>query len=77
MAIVIEFVKDWFAEVEGEPGRLRQVAFPAGTRLSAEICPVESGIDSGAQANLRLTDGTTARHVPLSFITLVGSARAA
>ena len=67
----IEFVLDWFAEVQdkGVPGRLRQVAFRKGTRLRADVCPVEDR--NGQLADLRLTDGTTALRVPLSRIAVV------
>ena len=45
MSQVIQFVQDWFAEVEGKgtPGRLRQVAFRRGARLRAEVRPLADG----------------------------------
>ncbi len=72
MPEVIEFVKDWFAEVESDPGRLKQVAFRRGARLKAEVILVNGGEEDILAADLRLADGTTARHVPLSRIAVVG-----
>ncbi len=78
MPEVIEFVRQWFAEVESTPGRLRQVAFRRGERLRAEVCNVKRVKGSGEVADLRLADGTTVLHVPLSlFTTVQGQARAA
>ena len=67
----IEFVRDWFAEVQDKdtPGRLRQVAFRKGARLHAEIRPGTDG--NGELADLRLADGTTATRVPLSHFAVV------
>ena len=39
MPEVIEFVHDWFAEVESTLGRLNQVAFRKGTRLRVRFIP--------------------------------------
>jgi hypothetical protein len=73
----IEFVKDWFAEVEGEAGRLRQVAFRRGSRLRADVHRIGASNGVPEAANLRLADGTTALHVPLFCIAVVDQARAA
>ena len=62
----IEFVQDWFAEVESTPGRLRQVAFRRGEKLYAKVRPVVTNLGEAPSANLKLADGTTALHVPLS-----------
>ena len=67
MRDVIEFVHDWFAEVETVPGRMRQVAFRKGMFLQAEVRRGESVIGS---ANLHLPDGTVALGVPLWCIGL-------
>jgi len=75
MSKVIEFVGDWFAEVEGEEGRMRQVAFRRGTLLRADVSHAAKGPND--TADLRLADGTTARHVPLSRIAIIGSSKAA
>jgi hypothetical protein len=75
MSEVIEFVGDWFAEVEGDVGRMRQVAFPRGTLLRADVSHAEKGPTD--TADLHLADGTTARRVPLSRIAIVGSSKAA
>ena len=73
MPDVIEFVNDWFAEVEGAPGRLNQVAFRKGTRLRAEVHAIaKRGGRPAEMANLRLADGTTALEIPLSRITVIG-----
>ena len=72
MPAVIEFVHDWFAEVESAPGRLRQVAFRRGAMVHAEIRPLDSGKRAAPSANLRLADGTTVLDVPLSCISVVG-----
>ena len=77
MASVVEFVQDWFAEVEGEPGRMRQVAFRRGIRVRAEVHLVNGGHELVEEADLVLADGTTARHVPLSRFAIVPPARAA
>jgi hypothetical protein len=72
MSQVIEFTQDWFAEVEGSgtPGRLRQVAFRTGATLNAEVRPVDG--EAEPTADLRLADGTTALHVPVSRFAVVG-----
>jgi hypothetical protein len=73
----IEFVKDWFAEVQEKDsiGRLRQAAFRKGTRLRAKVLPIAGG---DGLVHLHLTDGSTALQVPLSCFALVGqTARAA
>lgn len=77
MPEVIEFVHDWFAEVESTPGLLKQVAFRRGVRVCAEVCRVNAGNGLPQVADLRLADGTTILHVPLSRITFEGQARAA
>ena len=80
MSQVIQFVQDWFAEVEdkGTPGQLRQVAFRRGARLKAEVRPIDDGGERGEAADLRLANGTTALNVPLSrFAVVEGRARAA
>ena len=77
MPEVIEFVKDWFAEVEGEPGRLRQMAFLRGSRLRADVHRIDANNGVAKVANLRLADGTTALHVPVSCIAVIEQARAA
>ena len=66
MPHLIEFVHDWFAEVETFPGRLRQVAFRKGMKCVAEILPVSVERNAAESASLRLLDGTIALHVPLS-----------
>ena len=77
MSTVIEFVGDWFAEVEGEEGRMRQVAFPRGTLIRADVKHAAKGPTALDTADLLLADGTTARRVPLARIAIVGSSRAA
>ena len=72
MPNLIEFVQDWFAEVETFPGRLRQVAFRKGMKFVAEVSPV--GIEQNVEsANLKMLDGTIAIHVPLSRFSQVES----
>jgi hypothetical protein len=61
----IEFVHDWFAEVETVPGRLKQVAFPSGTRLRGEVRRI------GKLADVCLADGTIARRIPLKHLVVV------
>lgn len=74
MPKVIEFLRDWFAEVENHTGRLQQVAFRRGTTLLAVVSPA----GDGRTANLKLIDGRTARGVPVAhFIVVEESARAA
>ena len=77
MTTVIEFVGDWFAEVEGEAGRMRQVEFQRGTLLHARVSLAPTEAEPNDTADLHLADGTTARHVPLSRIAIVGASRAA
>jgi hypothetical protein len=73
MPEVIEFVNDWFAEVEGSPGRLNQVAFRKATSLRAEIHLLAKGGGRPAEVvNLRFADGTTALDTPLSRIAVRG-----
>jgi hypothetical protein len=61
----IEFILDWFAEIETIPGRMRQVALRKGSRLRAEVCPI--ACRTGANlADLFFADGTVARNVPLA-----------
>ena len=68
MSDYIVFVQDWYAEVESVPGRMRQVPFRRGARLRAEIQPVANGDNPPEVADLRLLNGTTARHIPLARI---------
>ncbi len=70
MSEAIEFVNDWFAEVESVPGRMRQVAFRKGAKLQVEIHPIEEG--TMLLADLGLEDGSIARHVPCAYFTVVG-----
>ena len=78
MREIIEFVQDWFAEVEDAPGRLRQVAFRKGVRLSAEVRHADSGQGLPETADLCLADGTTALRVPLlRFAVVENQSRAA
>jgi hypothetical protein len=73
----VEFVADWFAEVERGPGRMEQVAFRKGARVRAEVRPLQGG-GKEERADLRLADGGIARAVPLSRIAVAaGQARAA
>jgi hypothetical protein len=74
MRDVIEFVHDWFAEVETVPGRMRQVAFRKGMSLQAEIRRSKS---VNGSANLHLADGTVAVGVPVWCISVRAQARAA
>jgi hypothetical protein len=67
MAKLIEFTRDWFAEVESAPGRMRQVAFRRGTRCRAAVRPTDNSASDAPTADLQLTDGTTARGVPLAY----------
>ncbi|OWK42155.1 hypothetical protein FRUB_04233 [Fimbriiglobus ruber] len=69
----IEFVQDWFAEVESTPGRLRQVAFRRGEKLFAMVRPVVTNQGQAPSANLKLADGTTALHIPLSRFSITGN----
>ena len=70
---VIEFVSDWYAEVESTTGRLRQVAFRRGESFLAVIHAAEGGKGQPAMADLRMVDGTKLRHVPLSQFSVVDS----
>ena len=70
MPRVIEFIQDWFAEVESAPGRLRQVAFRRGTKILAVVCPILAPAERAPAADLRLSDGTTARGVPLAHFSV-------
>jgi hypothetical protein len=65
----IEFVLDWFAEVEDNAvaGQLREVAFRKGDKLRASVQP---SAGRARVADLHLTDGTTALQVPLSRFTV-------
>ncbi len=74
MLDAIEFVHDWFAEVETVPGRMRQAAFRKGSTLRAEIRPVQG---RKGNANLHLADGTVAVGVPLWCISVGAQMRAA
>ena len=74
----IEFIRDWFAEVQdkGSPGRLRQVAFRKGTKLLAQVRPIDRS--NGKLADLCLPNGTTALQVPVSqFVVIRQHSRAA
>jgi hypothetical protein len=71
MSHLIEFVHDWFAEVEGALGRVKQVPFRKGERVRAEIHPVDSVKGLPESAHLRLENGGTARHVPLARIAII------
>ncbi len=74
----IEFIRDWFAEVQdkGSPGRLRQVAFRKGTTLRAQIRPIEGTNEK--VVDLCLLNGTTALQVPVSqFVVVRRQSRAA
>jgi hypothetical protein len=74
----IEFVHDWFAEIEGAPGRLRQLSFRKGARMRAEVRHVPREKGRAEAADLRLADGTTALRVPLMrFRVVEDQARAA
>jgi hypothetical protein len=66
----IEFVQDWFAEVESIPGRMKQVAFRRGETVLAQVGPHREIKGEPTTADLRLADGTTARHVPVSHFTV-------
>jgi hypothetical protein len=77
MPTLIEFVQDWFAEVEAAPGRLRQVAFRRGDRLRADIRRIGDEVGSAEVADLGLADGTTALHIPVSRFALIGGLKAA
>jgi hypothetical protein len=67
MPKVIEFIHDWYAEVETAPGLLHQVAFLRGTKMLADVLPVNNENDGAIEtANLRLLDGRTALQVPVS-----------
>jgi hypothetical protein len=73
MPKVIEFVQDWFAEVETTPGQLQQVAFHRGTKMLADVCPVNGGTQNLVEtANLRMMDGRIALHVPISRFSQTG-----
>jgi len=71
MPELIEFVHDWFAEVESTPGRLKQVAFRRGTRLRAHVRPVATEKGVAEVVDLRLADGTTALQVPVAHLAVV------
>jgi hypothetical protein len=76
MPHLIEFIHDWFAEVQTSPGRLRQVAFQKGMKCVAEVTPDHERA-SGESANLKLHDGTIAIHVPFSRFSQCALPRAA
>jgi hypothetical protein len=71
MPEVIEFVEDWFAEIEDAPGRLRQFAFRKGVTMIVEVRHADSAKGLAEVADLRLADGTTALRVPLSLFAVV------
>ncbi len=71
---VIEFVKDWWADLEREPGRpVERVLLVRGSRLRAELRPrvIEAECGPVEAADLLFEDGSVARGVPYAFLTFV------
>jgi hypothetical protein len=78
MPKLIEFTQDWFAEVESAPGRMQQVAFRCGTKFRAVVCLTDNSAGDTPTADLQLTDGTTAKGIPLAYFSVANElARAA
>jgi hypothetical protein len=71
---VVEFVIDWWAELEWGNGRpLEQVLLRRGTRRSAVVRPriLRQGNAPIEAADLFFDDGTIARGVPFAAFTFV------
>ncbi len=68
---VIEFVNDWWADLERGPGQpLEQVLLRRGTRRRAQIRPyvIERADGPVEAADLFFEDGTATRGVPFASI---------
>jgi hypothetical protein len=66
---VIEFVVDWWAEVERAPGQpVVQMLIPRGTKKAVSLRPriVESGEGPMEVADLGFEDRSTVRGVPFA-----------